>query len=393
MTFKRLLRFSLLLLLIEFLDELIFGAREAAWPLIRDDLGLTYAEIGLLLGVPGLVGTFIEPVIGVLGDVWNRRALVLGGGLLFAGAAIGVAGSRSFWLLLVVLTLLSPASGAFVSLSQAALMDEDPERHEQNMARWTFAGSIGVVAGPLVLGAAVWLGLGWRGLFTAFGLLALLLVVVGWGFPFPLPHGREPGRGGWHAIRDGFLEGFQALRRPEVLRWEIMLVFSNLMLDILLGFLALYFVDVVGVTPAQAGIAVAVWSGIGLLGDFLIIPLLERIDGIDYLRVSVRIEFVLYAAFLLLPGYWPKVILVGLLGFFNAGWYSVVKGRVFSAMPGRSGSVMLVDNVIGVADTLIPIGLGLVGQMWGLGTMMWLLLLGPIVLGLGIPVRIDLAKD
>ncbi len=42
-----------ILLLIEFLDELVFGAGEAAWPLIRDDLALSYDQIGLLLGIPG----------------------------------------------------------------------------------------------------------------------------------------------------------------------------------------------------------------------------------------------------------------------------------------------------------------------------------------------------
>jgi hypothetical protein len=37
------------LLAIELLDELVFGAREAAWPLIRDQLSLSYTQIGLLL--------------------------------------------------------------------------------------------------------------------------------------------------------------------------------------------------------------------------------------------------------------------------------------------------------------------------------------------------------
>ena len=44
----------------------MFGTLGAAWPLIRDDLGLTYAEIGLALAVPGFVGSALDPVIGVL---------------------------------------------------------------------------------------------------------------------------------------------------------------------------------------------------------------------------------------------------------------------------------------------------------------------------------------
>ena len=47
------------LLLIEFLDEFIFGAREAAWPIIRNDLDLTYLQIGLVLGVPVVVSSIV----------------------------------------------------------------------------------------------------------------------------------------------------------------------------------------------------------------------------------------------------------------------------------------------------------------------------------------------
>ena len=75
------------LLAIELLDELVFGAREAAWPLIRDDLSLSYTQIGLLLSVPGLVSLVVEPALGIASVTWRRRALVLGGGALFRGRA------------------------------------------------------------------------------------------------------------------------------------------------------------------------------------------------------------------------------------------------------------------------------------------------------------------
>ena len=181
------------------------------------------------------------------------------------------------------------------------------------------------------------------------------------------------------------LEALRALRRAEVLRWLVLLEFSNLMLDVLLGYLALYFVDVVGVTPAQAGGAVAVWTGVGLLGDFLLIPLLERVRGLSYLRVSVVAELVLFPAFLLAGGWWAKLVLAGLLGLFNSGWYSILQAGLYSAMPGRSGTTLAVTNVSGLVAALIPLGLGLAAEQFGLGNAMWLLLLGPIVLLIGLP--------
>src|SRR5512136_2984880 len=120
---RRITAFTLTILAIEFLDELVFGVREAAWPLIRDDLGLSYTQVGLLLSLPSLVSSIVEPVLGILGDVWKRRVLILGGGVLFALALTLTATSASFMLLLVSFILFYPASGAFVSLSQASLMD------------------------------------------------------------------------------------------------------------------------------------------------------------------------------------------------------------------------------------------------------------------------------
>ena len=43
-----------------------------------------------------------------------------------------------FLYLLVAFILFYPASGAFVNLSQATLMDSETDRHEQNMARRGF---------------------------------------------------------------------------------------------------------------------------------------------------------------------------------------------------------------------------------------------------------------
>jgi len=388
--------FAFTLLLIEFLDEFVFGAREAAWPLIRTDLGLNYIQIGLLLSLPSLVSSIIEPFLGVLGDVWKRHVLILGGGVFFAASLLLTVLSQSFLVLLLSFILAYPASGAFVSLSQAALMDTDPARHEHNMARWTFAGSLGVVTGPLALGTAAMLGLGWRGLFSFFAALSFSVLAIAWRFPSasyqpapgqssdaPLPNTRSL----ISNLKDGIVNALRALRRGEVLRWLTLLQFSDLMLDVLLGFLALYFVDIVHVSEAEASIAVAVWTGVGLLGDFLLIPLLERVRGLTYLRFSVAVELVLFPTFLLVPTLWVKLVLLGLLGLFNSGWYSILQGRLYSAMPGQSGTVMTVGNIFGLVGGLIPLALGWVAQRFDLRVAMWLLLLGPIALMVGIPRR------
>jgi FSR family fosmidomycin resistance protein-like MFS transporter len=374
------------ILLIELLDEIVYGAREAAWPLIRDDLGLNYVQIGLLIGIPGLLASFIEPFIGIFGDIGYRRRLILGGGLSFALSLLLTGVSADFGLLLASFILFYPSSGAFVNLAQAALMDHQPDRHEHNMARWTLAGSLGVVLGPLALGAAVMVGAGWRGLFLGFGLLSLLAVVAAWRLHITEAQGDAESPG---SLRDGLVGAWNALRRGPVLRWLVLLQFADLMMDVLLGYLALYFVDVAQVSEAEAGIAVAVWTGIGLIGDILLIPLLERVRGLTYLRLSAWINLLLFPAFLLAEPLPLKLVLLALLGFFNAGWYSVLQGNLYSAMPGQSGTVMTVGSVTGLIGSVIPLLVGVLAEQFGLGMAMWALLLGPIVLVIGLPRRYE----
>lgn len=382
----------LIYLLVEFMDELVFGVSEAAWPLIRNDLHLNYVQIGLLLSLPGFIANFIEPFIFIIGDVWKRRALILAGGIFFTLALFLTGISTSFIFLLFVFILFNPASGAYIGLSQAALMDSAPDRRENNMARWTFAGSLGIVLGPILLASALTIGFGWRGMFIGLGVLSALILLAAW---TRMPHDKSqlvsfPQFG---EVWGQFRIAFSTLRNWRVVRWLVMLEFSDLMLDILYSFLPLYFVDVAGFTPAEAALSVAVWTGVGLLGDFFLIPLVERVKGLDYLRVSVVIELILFPLFLLSSIPWLKLVIAGLMGFFNAGWYAILKAKLFESMHGQSGVAQALDNVSGLIGKLIPFSIGLAAQAFGLGTAMWLLLAGPIVLLIGLPRRVELPSD
>jgi len=371
-------------LLIEFLDELVFGVGETAWPLIRDDLNLSYTQIGLLLSLPGIIASFIEPFIGILGDVWRRRLLILGGGILFTASLFMTSTSYSFIFLLFSFILFFPSSGAYVSLSQANLMDSDESRHEQNMARWTFAGSLGVVTGPFLLGLFVYLGLGWRGTYALLASLSALSLIVAFRYlpadkkntPFP----------SFNEVFDGFKSAFQSLKRKEVWRWLLLLEFADLMLDVLFSFLALYFVDVVNVNETQAGIAVTIWLVMGLITDFLFIPYVDKLtDTAQFLRRTALLNLITFIGFMLIPGFIPKIILVILVNLSNTGWYPILQGRLYSSLPGQSASIMAIGAVTTPLAKALPLLIGILADRAGLDIAMWVLLLAPIALLIGLP--------
>jgi FSR family fosmidomycin resistance protein-like MFS transporter len=374
-----------LFLLIEFFDELNYGVGNAAMPAIRTDLGLSYIQVGLLLGLPGILNTFIEPIVLLLGDTHLRKSIMLGGGLMISLSLLAIAGSRSFPLVLMGMVISFPASGAFVSLSQATLMDLNPGREPNMMARWTLFGSVANLIGPLILAGGFALGLGWRWMFFVMAGLCLVLVGLTWVRNIPLhpkiEHDRRSGQPLLHLLQ-GFWEG---VRNPRLMRWMILLQLSDLLLDVLTGYLPLYFTDVAGFSLSQASLMLSVLMGASLISNVMLIPILERFSGRKVVRLSAGITSALYAFWLLAPWIWAKIGLIILIKLVTMGWYEVLQGEAFATVPGRSGTVMAIDSIVGLVGGGISFLIGWVAARMGLPAAMWILIAGPVSLALFVP--------
>ena len=330
-----------------------------------------------MLAVPGFVGSALDPLVGALGDTPRRRGLIMAGGLVFALSIALTAGAVGLWTLMAALVLGNPASGAFVSLAQATLMDGAPEEREHNMARWTLAGSFGYVGGPILLAAALWAGLGWRAALLVLAVVTLPLVAAARRLPPPAAAAGSTAESLRHAL--------VALRRREVVRWLALLELGDLLVDVFHGFLALYLVDVVRAGPATAALGVGVWTGAALAGDWLLLFVLRRVGGLRYLRVTAGLALAAYPAFLIVPGLGAKLPLAALLGLLNSGWYAIPKARLYTELPGRSGAAVAVGGVAGFAGAAVPLVLGVVAGAAGLAATMWLLLLAPLALLVLVP--------
>jgi FSR family fosmidomycin resistance protein-like MFS transporter len=371
-------RLLAVLLVVEFLDELAGGVLGAALPQLRTDLSLSYGQVGALVAVPAVVGNLIEVPFGVLADRGHRRRLVVGGGVAFTAALAVMAVAPGYAVLLGAVVVYYPASGAFVTLSQAVLVDTDPARGAALMARWTLAGSVGVVAGPLLYGAVVAAGGTWR---VALGVVAALfsvgtVAVARLAIGEAAPDDGEPPPG-WRDV-------LAAARRRQVLAATALLHLSDLFGDVLIVFLALYLVDVAGLSPGGAALGLALWAGAGLVGDGLAVAVLDRLDGRLVVRATALAVTGIFAAMLLVDPIPVKLALVALLGLATAGWYPVLQARFYASMPGRSGIAVSLGSASGILAGAIPLALGYVAGRVGLEPMMWLLLAGPLALIAGL---------
>ncbi len=394
-------------LAVEFADELFGGTKSAALPLIKHDLSLSYLQIGLLSAVPMVAGSILELPVGVFsGTGSRRRRFILVGGLVFIGSVLAAGFAPSFAVLLVALTIFFPASGAFVSLSQSALMDSAAGRQAGQMARWTVAGSAGAVAGPVLVVGVLARGGSWRLAMIACAACSALawIAVAGTGQrdvvrePVSVAGNRDtaagrdsyPVRGGGpagdrapaesHAAWPGWRMAVGIVRESGALRWLLLLEVSDLLLDVFTGFLALYLVATAHAAPPVAALGVGIRLCAGLTGDAILIRLLARVDGRRVLRVSVWLTLGLLPAFLLVGGLGTKLLLLAALTLATSPWYPVLKAELFGSLPGRSGLAVSLSSAAGLAGGLGPLAVGAAAQRLGLSWAMAALCGAPFIM-------------
>jgi MFS transporter, FSR family, fosmidomycin resistance protein len=404
-------------LAVELTDELVDGAKGAALPLIRHDLGLSYGQVGLLISVPLLVGGALELPLGILTGTGRRRRLaIVGGGLIFVLTLLAAASAPSFAVLLCAWIAFYPASGAFVSLTQAELMDAWPGRQAQVMARWDLAGSTGAVAGPLLVAAVLASGGDWR---TSYLVLAVVAAVVWLGTclrdsapanaapaspapastapastaaaspvvlsPVPVnpvadPPGPDRDAAGRRPWTSRTREVVAALRDWSTVRWLVLLEVADLLVDVLTGFLALYLVDVAHTSPAIAALAIAIRLGSGLAGDAALVLVLDRVADLTVLRCTAVAAALLYPVFLLVPGAAAKMAILAALSAATAPWYPLLQARLYASLPGRSSVAVTLSSAAGLAGGLGPLAVGTIAEAFGLGWALAGLVVVPIVI-------------
>jgi FSR family fosmidomycin resistance protein-like MFS transporter len=160
---------------------------------------------------------------------------------------------------------------------------------------------------------------------------------------------------------------------------------ADLLVDVFFSFLAVYLVDVAGADPAHAALAISLFSVGGIAGSALILPMLPRYDGLNYLRTSAIAAAILFPLFLVIDSLVAKIAIASVIAALGAGWYTIPKARLFSALPGRSGIAVAVESGVSFLGSQSPLLIGAVSAAFGLGPAMWLLMAGPVSILLLVP--------
>lgn len=330
-------------------------------PVWARELGLTFAEVGLLRTVySGGMASFQIPA-GLLAERWGEARLLAAGTAVTALGFVAAGFSGGFLALLGCLVVGGLGSGVQHPLS-SSLVSEAYESGRRRIALGTynFSGDLGKVVVPASVALAMpWIG--WRSAIEAYAavglvaagviLLVLLQLHAGWEGVARSETSRSSADWG---IRD--VRGFQALSAIQII--------DNSTRSGFLTFLP-FLLIAKGSTVQSVGVALMLVFAGGAVGKFLCGALAERLGVI---RTVIITEVATGGAILLLLALplGPALALLPPLGVALNGTSSVLYGTVADLVTSdRRARSYGIFYTLGVgASALAPFAYGLVSD-WG----------------------------
>ncbi len=237
-----------------------------ALPMLRQDLAAPMSAAQLTMSALILAFGLAQMVWGPVADRFGRRPVLLTGLVLYTAASVGCTLAGSIEALVVWRVMQGAALAAAVVIARAVVRDLFEPTEGAHVMAWALTG-LGVIAllGPVVGGLAAAWG-GWRSALAVVSAMgALTLAFIAWRLPEtlvqPNPRALQPGPllGTWGRIA----------RHPVFLAWALLVAATYGGLFTLLAGSAFVYIDVLGLSPAWYGVAMACGSLSYIVGTFL----------------------------------------------------------------------------------------------------------------------------
>src|SRR6185436_1665978 len=227
-------------------------------PLIGNELGLSYSQIGSILACQYAAGAIANVPGGIFVDAVGRKGLLMAVSLFWIGFPYLVMGfSHVYWMMLACATLVGIGNNLWHPTAIPWLATRFPERRGLVMSFHSMGGNVGDAFAPLVVGALLAV-LSWRdvvllNVIPGIGMSALILVYLG------RIHSAEKavGAGGTRLAPVSGSERFRSfmtlLTNPALVTLSVGSTFRTMTQSALLTFLPIYLAQDMGYSPFWIG--------------------------------------------------------------------------------------------------------------------------------------------
>jgi MFS family permease len=340
-------------------------------PLIGNELGLSYLQIGSILTTQALAGAISNIPGGLFVDSVGRKGLLMAVSLFWIGAPYLLMGlTHDYWLLLTCAALVGIGNNLWHPTAIPLLAERYPERKGLVMSIHGMGGNVGDALAPLVAGALLAL-LTWRevvvinvipGIVMAVILLVLLGRTLAADGATPNAAVRK------RSLRDTLRDFKPLLANRTLIFLCSSSVFRSMTHGGLMTFLPLYLATDLGYAPFWIGACMAVLQIAGFIAAPIAGHLSDRVGRRQIVMSSMAVTAVIIVAMIFAGGTPAFVFFIAFLGFFFFSIRAVLQAWLLDATPPNMGgsSIGVLFAIQSFGSALGPLACGLIADRWGL---------------------------
>ncbi|AIQ32617.1 MULTISPECIES: MFS transporter [unclassified Paenibacillus] len=331
----------------------------AMFPVLKDNMLLSYAQIGWIAFALNLTSSVIQPIIGFAADRKPRPILLpLGMCCTFAGVFL-LAFAGNYVLVIVSVMLVGFGSAAFHPEGMRVAHMAAGQRKGLSQSIFQVGGNAGQSLGPLLM----------KWVFIPFGQMGALgfTVIAAAGIAvqtYVARWYREMLDSGYTFRKKSVSRSIDPARSKRILITTVILVFIVFVRSwygaSIGGYYAFYLMDKYGMTLDDAQIYIFMYLATGAVGTFFGGPLADRFGRRNLILVSMigTVPFALALPFV--NQFWAAVLLI-ISGFILLSSFSVTVIYAQMLYPGNIGTVS--GLITGLAFGLGGIGSVVIGHL------------------------------
>jgi FSR family fosmidomycin resistance protein-like MFS transporter len=335
-------------------------------PLIGNELGLSYSQIGLIITCQYIAAALANIPGGVLVDTIGRKGLLMAVSLFWVGFPYLLIGfTHGYLMLLACVTLVGFGNSLWHPTAIPTLGQRYPERKGLVLSLHGMGGNVGDAVAPVVIGAALAI-FTWREVVVMNVLPGLVVALLMFVFLGSLQLGSRKTEAQSLA---NYVKGVHRLFRNRAL---IMLstgsTFRSMTQAALMTFLPVYLANQMGYSPFWVGACLFALQAAGFAAAPVAGHLSDRMGRRTIVMGSMATTAVVLIAMAFSGGSLLFVGLVAVLGFFLYAIRPVIQAWMLEAAPKNMGgsSIGILFGAQAVGAAIGPLLAGIVADGHGL---------------------------
>lgn len=345
-------------------------------PIIGNELGLSFAQIGLIMTCQYIAGAVANVPGGALVDLVGHKGRLLAVSLFWVGLPYLVMGFvHSYWLLLLCVAAVGVGNSLWHPTAIPTLARRNPQRKGLVLSVHGMGGNVGDALAPLAIGLLLTV-FSWRDvvmLNVLPGLLMSLLLLLALG-RLQVQRKRQAAAAG--EAGDELAQTFADYRRglANLLRNRSLLLLSTssafraMTQNALLVFLPLFLARELGYSPVVIGACLFALQAAGFAAAPVAGHLSDRHGRRSVVTASMAMTAVVLVAMALVGRSIGFVALVAVLGFFLYALRPVLQAWLLDATPANLGgsSIGVLFGAQSLGAAIAPALAGLIADRHGL---------------------------